>query len=1583
MADFNAGEFLQVPDLTYKDISKLTKVKLICLCHYYHLDINPNARKTLILSMVVAKMTQEGALKDTNDEDTEGEEEEEQEVDSAQLHSKLSSVQLFELEKFKIEKQIENRRAEMTLRAEYDMKLRESEINLKAERERIEMEKRFALDRELAHREFDASRGEAQNRPTFGRGSSEFARNRFDVYGAQKCAPKFDEKNLEKYFLNFEKTAKMMKWHEDYWTLILQSQLTGKAADAYSSLSIDVSKDYQVVKATILRAYALLPEAYRQQFRKLRKNQRESYTDFSRELQETYFQWLRASKTKTIGDLNELILVEQFMESCPNDLRQYLLDKDVTTLDDCAVWSDTFDLNQKQFKQKPAQNSQNKTPFRKPSTDQLPVADSNLPTTKAPDNSKKKVVCAYCKGDGHVISECRKLKAKEAKREKEKEPGPTGLTVNVEKLPHVSIQIEMSDNCDSNELNSLTVNKIDEKNLNETITGVHPGIRHYMHLGEVSLKSDEKCTFPVNLLRDTGAATSLLKTGVFPENMLTLTDDRILLKGLFGDITSVPVVDIRVKCDLGTWAGPVGLIDELPNGVSFVLGNDLVHNIPSPVVGPEPLESPESVKLVCELPDVFPQCAVTRSMSRKEKAAEKANLPVDNSHDFNLADTFWISLDSDSDSEPIKITKRLLVEKQSDDPTLSHLFKQVVDEGSLDSIPVAFFLRDGVLMRKWRSPYENAEDCFSKFQIVLPQKYRVHVMDLAHSVPMAGHRGVTKTKDRIMEHFFWPKMRSDISEFCRTCHTCQMVGKPNQTIPKAPLKPIPALEQPFSRIIIDIVGPLPRTQRGNKYILTVMDLVTRFPEAYPIPDISAVTVAEQLVRFFSSYGFCKELQSDQGSNFMSELMQVLIHKLGIKQLKSTAYHPQSQGALERFHQTLKSIIKTFCVNYKDEWDSGLPLVLFACREVPVEGLGFSPFDLIYGHEIRGVMKLLKDTFLDEADEFISTNILDYWSDMKSKIATAVKLAQENLAEKQDRMKSWYDKNAVFRSFSPGEKVLLLIPMTGKPLSAKFSGPYKVKQKLNDLNYIVETPNRMRKERICHINMMKPYYERGSPVATVVPEPENTSDYEALSDSSEDLMEVHMNNLEYFENLDSLRPENLEDEKWEDFKAMLSDFPCVFSNVPSVTHLAVHDIDVGNSTPIKQQPYRTHPEKQKLIRAEITKLLESGILEKTNSPWSNPVLAIPKPDGSIRLVADMRKVNQCTVSDSYPIPRVDDLIDKVGCSKFLTKWDLRKGFWQVPLTERAKQICAIATPFGFYQFSVMVFGLKNAPASFQRLMNTVLEGLHEFAVCFIDDICVHSDDWQTHLEHNRIVLERLKQANLVVNLAKCEFTSSSIPYLGHVVGSGKVLPCDAKVRDMLLFPAPKNRKMVKQFLGAVGFYRKYIRNFSELALPLTELLKKNVRFHWSDKCESAFQHLKNVLSSQPVLAAPNFEVPFRLAVDSSDVGVGAVLSQIGESGIEKPISFFSKKLLSHQRKYSTVEKECLALVLALVHFHVYLSVGAVTVSTDHNPLVYISKMKGLNNRLLRWSLFLQNYDLRIQHIRGADNKLPDLLSRAYS
>ena len=652
--------------------------------------------------------------------------------------------------------------------------------------------------------------------------------------------------------------------------------------------------------------------------------------------------------------------------------------------------------------------------------------------------------------------------------------------------------------------------------------------------------------------------------------------------------------------------------------------------------------------------------------------------------------------------------------------------------------------------------------------------------------------------------------------------------------------------------------------------------------------------------------------------------------------------------------------------------------------------------------MRGPLKVLQEAWLEDKSQY---NMLEYVSKFRQRLQTAWSVARENLSQSQTRMKTWYDRKARDRSFQSGDKVLLFLPVRGTPLQGRYSGPYIVDKKINDVDYIIHTPDRRKSKRLCHINMLKEYNARDDvkSVAIVECEPDKSASPKHTIDSdptSVNVFEDHtvvindcldfypdvclttarLKNSEVLQNMDSKIGHLKPDEQVLLFD-VVRNFSSLFSDTPGRTHVVFHDVDVGDSKPIKQWPYRMNPKKLELAQTEIEYMLDNNIIECSQSEWSSPILLVPKVDGSQRFCIDYRKVNSVTRSDSYPIPRIDDCIDRIGQARYVSKFDLLKGYWQVPLTARAREISAFVTPNNLYQCVVMPFGMKNAPSTFQRMMNALTASL-EGCVVYIDDVLVYSDTFQEHIRRIQALFQRLDDAGLTINLAKSEIGCAQVTYLGYVVGQGKVRPLSAKVKDIDNFPPPTCKRELMKFLGMSGFYRRFCNNFSEVALPLTNLLGKNVKFIWTECCQAAFEKLKAILTHSPVLVAPDFDQPFALTVDASDLAVGAVLTQKDSDGIDHPVGYFSKKLNVHQRRYSTIAKEALALLLSLKHFEVYISSGLypLHVYSDHNPLTFVTKMRNTNRRLVGWYLCLQEYDLVMHHIPGKENVVADVLSR---
>ena len=637
----------------------------------------------------------------------------------------------------------------------------------------------------------------------------------------------------------------------------------------------------------------------------------------------------------------------------------------------------------------------------------------------------------------------------------------------------------------------------------------------FLSEGTISLLHDKSFTKPIRILRDTGASQSLILAEAILLSEKSHSGKSVLIQGVECGLVTVPLHQVNLKSDLVSDTVTVVALPSLPiEGVHLILGNDLVGD--KVVVNPVMTEKPEVTTTIDpiedDVPDLYPSCAVTRAMAQKA-TIENAQVgkTTNSGYIYDLNDTFLSSMYKENDQQTSKVclpeeqsidqhtpftqdkdliepnvhisnkqdlsTKTLILEQQKDS-TLSSLFQNTVSEDEISSVPCCYCKKNGVLMRKWR-PLDvpsNAEWAV-KHQVVLPKSYCNGVLSMAHETPLGGHLGVSETYNKILNHFFWPLIKTAVSNFCRSCHTCQMVGKPNQKIPRAPLHPIPAFEEPFSRVIINCVGLLTQAKSENEFLLTIMCSSTRFPEAIPLRNIKAKTIVSALIKVFTLFGLPKSIQSDQGSNFMSGLFQQVMSELNIEQYKSSAYYPESQGALERFHLTLKNMIRTYCFQTVKHWDEEIHLLLFASRESVQESLGFSPFELVFGHSVRGPLKLMKEKLL--SDRQVLTNLFRYVSDFKLKFSTASELAQKNLRSSQAKMKARYNKHTVDRNFKEGDQVLALLPFPGRPLQARYFGPYTVARKISHVNYIVRTPERRKSKQLCHINMLKKYVNRDS------------------------------------------------------------------------------------------------------------------------------------------------------------------------------------------------------------------------------------------------------------------------------------------------------------------------------------------------------------------------------------------------------------------------------------------------------------------------------------------------------------------------
>ncbi|UYV67738.1 K02A2.6-like [Cordylochernes scorpioides] len=425
----------------------------------------------------------------------------------------------------------------------------------------------------------------------------------------------------------------------------------------------------------------------------------------------------------------------------------------------------------------------------------------------------------------------------------------------------------------------------------------------------------------------------------------------------------------------------------------------------------------------------------------------------------------------------------------------------------------------------------------------------------------------------------------------------------------------------------------------------------------------------------------------------------------------------------------------------------------------------------------------------------------------------------------------------------------------------------------------------------------------------------------------------------------------------------------------------HKIITKSEQPISLRPYRRPLKEYEEIAEQVKELLEHKLIRTSDSPWAFPVVMVPKKDGNKRMCIDYRRLNEITLDDRQPLPHIQDMFDRLHGSRFFSTLDVAWGYWQIEMDPQSIQKTAFVTNDGHYEFLVMPFGLKNAASTFQRIIQHILGELLWKGTCsFQDDILVYTKTWQEHIELLSKVFDKLRQYNMKLKLSKCIFGRTEVKYLGHIISHNQLKPDPGKVKSIQDFPRPDTVKKVRQFMGLANYYRKFVKDFSKISFPLVQLTRKNQPFIWNEEVEESFAKLKMALSTKPVLAIYNPDYPSKVYTDASKYGIGAILTQIGPDNEEHVIAYYSKTLQLHQENYSAYEMECLAVIQATDHFHVYIENQPFEIITDHAALQWLFTMKKPKPKYFRWILSLSSKSCNIVHRSGKQQTHVDAPSR---
>lgn len=1355
----------------------------------------------------------------------------------------------------------------------------------------------------------------------------------------QNLMPKFNPQtdDMGLFLELFERQAKVVQIPNGRWVSYLIGILPTEINNLIAREPEEKARDYAHVKSLLLQRFKLTVEKFRQLWVKTQKSPESTWHDFYYEIK-TYFEgWLTGLKIETFDQLKDLMIVDQLKKRASGEFKEHFLDEWASIISPTELVSkmEEFEDARKAIMGKSKVDTKTKlsgnstrsynAPINKFKTNKNPQisnfkkeSESRGFSRKFETNSdkRKKLQCFECGSYEHLRPQCPQFRTQKS------------------------------------EVNRI--GGVAEKNL----------LDPYTKIGNIN-------GYTMPILRDTGATVDVVCQKYV--NRDRMTGEHVWVQHIFDDhMTCLPVAQIDVECDLGRVTTKAVVIGDTLDQGRYILGNQTANLLKE--MNENNKLKPESVNAV-----------VTRSKGKElerdkslldeqitaESHSEEILIDGENQIDIIEDDEVLPKADlSDPLKRIVEVDSRTFIEEQQKSKELAPLFELVKIKGNQTN----FEIKNGVLVRKKINKL-GGED----YAIVVPETLRDQMKTMCHE-STSGHLGVLKTKDRLVRHFFWPNCYKDIEEFVKTCDPCQRVGKTTDK-KKAPLVAVPVISEVFSKINVDACGPLPTSTQGNKFIITAMCLASKYPDAVPVPDITSKSVVNALLQIFSRMGFPKEIQTDQGTSFMSILTVEFLEKFGIRIIRSSIYHPQS-NPVERFHRSIKRILKVLCIEAAPDWETQIPAALFALRTVTHDSTGFSPAELVHGNNLRTPAVLLYEKWLKQEEQ--ESTVVEYVFELINRLRKSRDLARGKMEEMRDKRKKWYDRNAMKREFNEGDSVLVFSANQPHKLAPQWRGPGTIEKKLSDTNYVVSFEGKQDMNKVYHINMLKPYFRRPE-VVNIVNQFDNDSTTSSELEEDFPYMLADPNVFDFREIIETNGlKEKLNDEQIGQLETLLLKYCSIFSNIPGKTNLVEHDIELISDKPIKHKSYRMTNRQNDLLKAEIGKMLKYNIIEPGASEYTSPMILVETPGREPRPCIDYRKLNAITRTQFYPIPNIEQRVETVAKAKFITLIDLTKGYWQIPLSKRAQKIAAFATSWGVYRPLRMPFGLKNAPFYFSKMMNEILEGCDDYAVPYLDDIAIFSEKWEEHLQHLREVLDRIKRAKLTIKPSKCKFAQEQVQYLGHIVGRGKRSPTELKVKAIQDFPLPTTKTEIRAFLGLAGYYRQYIPMFSVVTAPLTDLLKgrnKKGKIELDEESVRAVALLKEMLTRKPILHAPDFTKPFILQTDASDLGYGIVLAQKDTNDREHPILYISKKFTSAERKYCTSEKECAAILYGIRKLKGYIDGQTeFCIQTDHNPLVWLKKNAGTNQRLLRWALALQAHNYTIEHKRGKDNLNVDCLSR---
>lgn len=1532
-----------------------------------------------------------------------------------ELEAKLESEKLKLLHQQEIEKESLEHTRQMDLR------------KLELERLRIENEAKLRQE-EIAAKLQESISVSSDNESLAAQNTNWFGR-RFDLGIGH-----FDNnaENLDAFVNRFEAIAKSYELPTKLWAIEFSKALQGTALQIYELLDTESKMDYDCLIQALRKRFGITEGSYRKLFRNSRPEENERLSDFVLRLKHYLKSWLQKSGLPaTYEGLFELMVSQAFYQSLSKPVQTFLRENGKMSLEELITKAQNYvDAHPggsfDRTKPNVGKNGQNMKSNKPRDEDKEHVVSRQNVTNhgqKAQNSFTNergsRIKCFRCGKIGHKSFDC--------KQQTDNKTEKWNRDATIPKTAACQIIDNHANNGSSDKV-------IGGDDIFPTVAVTCNGNQEiFLHDLKYPFKGKALIDGQsVTYMRDTGSTLTIVQDKFVKNDQFTGNKISVLLADRC--VRYLPEAKVHISCPC--FNGNIKVLVMENPVYPLIIGNDIYQNDDAdgkittddddeidfrPVVKTMIFDNSQLVKPFSRFEGKEEQVIVTKEMIKPSiPKVDLEGYPDLGSPDIDIVNAVQTRAQTKAESKSIRSLKHTKIDAlnlspvefkklQQEDETLKKYWDLAKSEVTDDGHKAKFLIKEDILYREYKPGpnYDVIE------QIVVPKCLSERVILYAHETTLSGHMGINATYKKLCTNFFIPGAMNQCRRLVLSCLQCQQ-GANRSVGGKAPLQSLPIISEPFHTVYIDLVGKIePSSADGHSYILTLIDSATHFAIAVALKRTDSVTIAEALMRQFDLVGYPRYIHSDNGSNLSSDILKEIYKTFGIDMKNTPVYWPRA-NLVERQHAIIKTIMRKLVSEQPRQWHRYLDALMFAIRTTPNVS-GYSSFELLFGRQARTHLTFLKELWSGHNDDPEVKTTYQYVLDLQNRIAETCEFAQNELSKVRDRNFRYFNRNAKLRKFKPDDKVWVLNTKTQGKFDFNWVGPATVLERRGQVCYKIKFDNGH--ERLYHINMLKPFISREK--MEIEDRTKNSSNNETDDNDSEtelddiginaavmglvedsdcdDDLSCDVNSIRLEEQAGKINVANVEQtETWRDVKVnpeltddeqriiwdLIEEYGDIFSDVPTPTNLITFDIKLKSDEPIKQKPYKIPVHLVNTVEKELEKMLKLGWIERSDSPYTSPMVIVKKRDSpEIRICVSYKRLNAITVIDPTPQPDIEDILAKLGSSKIYSTFDACKGFYAIKMEENAKKYTSFVTPRDCYCFNVCPFGLVNAPSVYARLTRKLLEGATNVEN-FVDDILAHNSDLQSHLDTLRDLFERIRKANIKLKPTKVRIGFSELTFLGQVVGRGTVRPTQENVDKILNAPIPRTKKGVKSLCGMVNWLRKFVPGAAKLLKPLNDLLsnRQSDVITWGNEQQEAWDKIKIILTTQPVLSLYDPNKEHVLMTDASQDFVGGTLMQREDDGELHPVMYASRKCQDRETRYDIQNKEMLAIVWCCSRFYRFIYGAPFTIQTDCCALSMLNGKLSNNPRVVRWQLYLQSFNFRVEIIRGSDNPIADFMTR---